>query len=370
MGNIFCSCCCCGTRHLDSVETQGSGTTRPLQSVVNDEVEDSEETVNVLGGSNSQKSSPSGSNEANLPPLNSRNHSKSPDQLAINLSQISSEDVDLSDPSHFYKVRSTSGERESEEPMLSKNVKPFSTTSTGQKHPNLETNPPASTDIDDRSQARLRLAPVEAADISLQENGTFHEADNSKDDIQLPQINNDFIDESEGPLSPTVDSTDELDSFYEKRNTIDVDERIRFFSQQSVSSTRSIKSENSEHESSKLNHFKKLGRATLVTDGTNSLLSSRAGRGGAHRNRKSAVTLSSRPEAQRDSYGSSKLTRDELQALSEAAKNSVKAKVSQVEGSKPSPSPSSSSSPPPTGNNNYLSTSPTSPHGTLNTIYG
>jgi hypothetical protein len=72
-----------------------------------------------------------------------------------------------------------------------------------------------------------------------------------------------------------------------------------------------------------LNHFKKLGRATLVTDGSNSLLT-RGGRLGG-KNRKTAVAMAAHADNQRDSYGQNSLSKEELKMLANAAKGTAPA---------------------------------------------
>jgi hypothetical protein len=84
-----------------------------------------------------------------------------------------------------------------------------------------------------------------------------------------------------------------------------------------------------------LNHFKKLGRATLVADGANSLLGGRGGRGLGNK-RRSDVAMGSKPENARDSYGANKLTKEELAVLAEAAKNRPRSMVSKQQPRPPS----------------------------------
>eukprot|EP01040_Poterioochromonas_malhamensis_P011239 gene11239-12245_t len=347
MGNTQGGCfdICGSKRHLDSVETNGSGNpTRPLRNVTGEREADSEETVNVLG-SKSAHSSPNLGNGAHSSSLHQI--PISPDQLAIDLSQVSSDDFDPND-SREHASSHRSIERDSEEPMLTSSIKPFNGNAGGKRsgsassHSSVRgqspteliereeaqrekrqqpSNKPPSLNLRQPNNQRSELDYESSSGANMKQYLSSADLENSKDDIELSTNNlTDFQDTEDLP-SPLRETDDDFDSFYEKKRPegADGEERMKFFSQKSASA-RSVKSEDSEHESSKLNHFKKLGRATLVTDGTSSLLSGRGGRGSGHKNRKSAVTLSAKPDSQRDSYGSSKLTKEELQLLAEAAK--------------------------------------------------
>jgi hypothetical protein len=374
---------CCGNNKRKP-ESRDSAT--PLRHVVNEEGE----TINIL----------SSSSDINGSPPNKKNNN---DQLAIDLSRVSSDDHDQIEKQ---QQQGREQRRSDDSPMRHKSIRPFedqrtnsneaspgnntsnhninrnSTPNTSnynigsgggsggggenQQKKKLSLAPPAqqqSSSVASQSQLRESSpvshtnnhnnnsnpnpSPPSSANLFSDRHRKQQDFDddreipeissnlgNSRDDIELSNNNND--DEIKDP-------DEELGSFYSKpgqRNNNDGGEPVRMFNQKSLSEVRktrsisllvlflfyfsqkTIKSSDSEHESNKLNHFKKLGRATLVTDGANSLLGGRGGRGsGAAKQRKTAVAMAAKPENQRDSYGPNTLSRDELKMLAQVAKS-------------------------------------------------
>lgn len=248
MGNCCCSCYY-RKRRLDNVDNLNGGVSRPLQSVVNDEGEDSE-TVNVLGGSISQNSSPNLNHSVNI--TQPRNAVNTLDQPAADMSRISAEGNDFNDRSNS-RLNPSSSERGSDEPMLTHSIKPFG----GENHrkfssvSSLQYSGSSSLDKEEAGlhplQSQRRTSDSDPNNETQQE----QHQDNQDDErtahspslfVSSSELDLDIGEEQSGDASPSVtaDSAEDLDSFYEKKRGSGVNEKIRFFSQQNISSSSSV----------------------------------------------------------------------------------------------------------------------------------